>query len=136
MSPRPPSSPRARFRGSLTSVVCRRRCVDAQYVCDGDADCPGGADEDSSAGGPCGEPAARAQVPCSSALPSLSLARVVAANVTCGEDQLMKCDTNRCISKSWICDGLKGEFKGVSVCEGVPGFGAAVLSARWTLVAL
>lgn len=23
----------------------------------------------------------------------------------------MQCDTNRCIPKSWICDGLKGESK-------------------------
>ncbi|XP_038218676.1 low-density lipoprotein receptor-related protein 1-like [Zerene cesonia] len=60
----------------------RGRCIDGSLVCDGDADCPDGSDEDSTPGGPC-------------------------ANVTCNEDQYMQCDTNRCIPKSWVCDGLK-----------------------------
>ncbi|XP_049880284.1 low-density lipoprotein receptor-related protein 1 [Pectinophora gossypiella] len=59
----------------------RGRCIDALYVCDGDADCPDGSDEDSSPAGPC-------------------------ANVTCSQEQFMQCDTNRCIPKNWVCDGL------------------------------
>ncbi|KAJ2938967.1 hypothetical protein O0L34_g17783 [Tuta absoluta] len=72
----PPVCPDSRFHCG------RGRCIDAQYVCDGDEDCPDGSDEDASPTGPC-------------------------ANATCSEDQYMQCDKNRCIPKSWVCDGLK-----------------------------
>ncbi|XP_039746200.1 low-density lipoprotein receptor-related protein 1 [Pararge aegeria] len=59
-------------------------CVRAELACDGDADCPGGADEDASPRGPC-------------------------ANVTCDERQYLQCDGVRCVPRSWLCDGQPGE---------------------------
>ncbi|XP_048001348.1 prolow-density lipoprotein receptor-related protein 1 [Leguminivora glycinivorella] len=73
----------------------RGRCIDELYVCDGDADCPDGSDEDSSPTGPC-------------------------ANRTCTDAQNFKCDSNRCIPKTWICDGqrdcLDGSDESESAC--------------------
>ncbi|XP_063629184.1 prolow-density lipoprotein receptor-related protein 1-like [Cydia splendana] len=73
----------------------RGRCIDELYVCDGDADCPDGSDEDSSPTGPC-------------------------ANRTCTDSQNFKCDSNRCIPKTWICDGqrdcLDGSDESDSAC--------------------
>ncbi|XP_045484331.1 low-density lipoprotein receptor-related protein 1B [Pieris rapae] len=60
----------------------RGRCIDGSLVCDGDADCPDGSDENASPTGPC-------------------------ANMTCDAEHYMQCDANRCIPKGWICDGFK-----------------------------
>lgn len=34
---------------------CSSRCIDSSFLCDGDVDCPDGADEDASPTGPCGD---------------------------------------------------------------------------------
>lgn len=50
-------APPAPSRCSGDEFACGRgRCIDAVFVCDGDADCPDGADEDASPAGPCGRP--------------------------------------------------------------------------------
>ncbi|PZC71066.1 hypothetical protein B5X24_HaOG214171, partial [Helicoverpa armigera] len=77
-APRPPPCP----PGTHACLNGSTRCLEPQYVCDGDRDCADGSDEDSAPGGPC-------------------------ANVTCAADQFMRCDTNRCIPNSWVCDGQK-----------------------------
>ncbi|XP_046973357.1 prolow-density lipoprotein receptor-related protein 1 [Vanessa cardui] len=68
------------------------RCIDSSFLCDGDADCPDGADENAAAGGPC-------------------------ANVTCNGDEFLQCGT-RCIPKSWVCDGLKDCADGADEAAG------------------
>ncbi|CAH2098009.1 unnamed protein product [Euphydryas editha] len=68
------------------------RCIDSSFLCDGDADCPDGADEDASPTGPC-------------------------ANVTCKGDEFMQCGM-RCIPKSWVCDGLKDCADGADEAAG------------------
>ncbi|GBP36075.1 Low-density lipoprotein receptor-related protein 1 [Eumeta japonica] len=73
--PRPARCPPGHFHCG------RGRCIDEQFKCDGDADCPDGSDEDSSPSGPC-------------------------VNVPCPDDHF-KCDTNRCILNKWVCDGIK-----------------------------
>ncbi|XP_047540379.1 prolow-density lipoprotein receptor-related protein 1-like [Vanessa atalanta] len=68
------------------------RCIDSSFLCDGDADCPDGADENAAVGGPC-------------------------ANVTCNGDEFLQCGT-RCIPKSWVCDGLKDCADGADEAAG------------------
>lgn len=83
-------------------------------MCDGDLDCPDGSDEDSSPAGPCGEcPRTARRLP----RHSLLTCRSSAANSTCADDQFMRCDINRCIPNSWICDGQKGELAPSEVSE-------------------